>query len=163
MIKVGITGGIGSGKSVICQLFNRLGIPVYEADARAKALMTENQEIIDKLSSRFGSNIYKDGQLDRKMLAGIIFEDKQSIGFVNSLIHPAVEADFIAWSRQNQSEPYVIEEAALHFESGAYKNMNIMITVFAPAEIRLKPAAHQTKSTRKFVLPAIRSLPASRS
>ena len=80
-----------------------------------------------------------------------VFENKQAIGFVNSLIHPAVEADFIAWSRQYQSEPYVIEEAALHFESGAYKNMNIMITVFAPAEIRLKRVIQRDSATREQV------------
>lgn len=151
MIKVGITGGIGSGKSIICQIFNRLGPPVYDADARAKALMTENKEIIYKLSTRFGSNLYKNGQLDRKMLAGIIFEDKQAIGFVNSVIHPAVEADFTAWSLQYQSEPYVIEEAALHFESGAYKNMNVMIMVFAPVEIRLKRVIQRDSGTREQV------------
>lgn len=138
MIKIGITGGIGSGKSIVCEVFGLLGVSVYHADSRAKILMNEDDIIKNQLIAKFGQNLYKNDQLDRTMLAGIIFEDKSAVEFVNSLVHPAVGNDFDKWCLKHGDELYVIEEAALHFESDAYKRMDIMITIFAPEDMRIK-------------------------
>jgi dephospho-CoA kinase len=137
MIKVGITGGIGSGKSIVCEVFRTLGIHVYVADFKAKALMNTDPLIKRALIARFGETLYTSGQINRKLLAGIIFEDKEALEFVNSIVHPAVAMDFNLWSNQFKNEPYVIEEAALLYESGAFKMMDKMITVYAPAELRI--------------------------
>ena len=151
MIKVGITGGIGSGKSVICEAFNKLGVNIYDADIRAKALINENIQIRKKLVTRFGRSLYKNDQLDRSMLAGIIFDDKIALEFVNSIIHPAVGDDFRVWCKQHEHEPYIIEEAALLFESGAYKEMNKMVTVYAPEALRINRVLLRDKVTQEQV------------
>jgi dephospho-CoA kinase len=151
MIKVGITGGIGSGKSAVCEAFNKLGVNIYNADIRAKALINQNIQIREKLVTRFGRSLYKNDQIDRSMLAGIIFEDKTALEFVNSIIHPAVGDDFRAWCKQYEHEPYVIEEAALLFESGAYKKMNKMVTIYAPEELRINRVMLRDKVTREQV------------
>jgi dephospho-CoA kinase len=138
MIKIGITGGIGSGKSLVCDIFRKLGISVYNADSRAKIITNESTEIRNALIAKFGKEIFKNNQLNRSLLAEIIFKDKTALEYVNSLIHPAVRIDFGNWCKQHETEPYVIEEAALHFESGAYKEMDKMITIYAPEDIRIK-------------------------
>ena len=136
MIKVGVTGGIGSGKSMVCQVFANLGIPVYNADVRAKQLMNENTGIKEQLISKFGSMIYKLGRLDRALLASIIFSDKESLEFVNHLVHPVVGQDSEKWFLLHQNEIYCVKEAALFFETGTNHEMDLMVTVFAPEELR---------------------------
>ncbi len=138
MIKVGITGGIGSGKSLVCDIFRKLGIQVYVADDRAKTLMNSDHQIKGKLISKFGESLYKKDLLNRGLLAGIIFEDKVALDFVNSIVHPAVAVDFEEWCNLWKADSYVIEEAALLFESGAFKQMDKMITVYAPDDLRIK-------------------------
>jgi dephospho-CoA kinase len=138
MIKVGITGGIGSGKSIVCEVFRKFGTSIYNADSRAKTITNEDFGIRNQLTSKFGNEIFKNNQLDRSMLAEIIFKNKHALEFVNSVIHPAVGLDFHNWCKQHETEPYVIEEAALLFESGGYKEMDQMITVYAPETLRIK-------------------------
>ena len=138
MIKVGITGGIGSGKSIVCEIFRKLGISIYNADTRAKVITNEDADIRNQLIAKFGDAIFKNNQLNRSLLAQIIFKDKLALEFVNSIIHPAVRIDFYKWCKQHETESYVIEEAALLFESGGYKEMDQMITVFAPEMLRIK-------------------------
>lgn len=147
MIKVGITGGIGSGKSIVCEVFRQLGIHVYIADTMARALMNTDPKLMQALTLRFGKSLYKNGQLNRELLAGIVFENKEAIRFVNSIVHPAVAQDFEVWSHQFTNEPYIIEEAALLFESGAYKMMDKMITVYSPADIRVKRVMERDNAT----------------
>ncbi|HEY4788006.1 MAG TPA: dephospho-CoA kinase [Bacteroidales bacterium] len=151
MIKVGITGGIGSGKSTVCDVFRKLGIYVYVADERAKVLMNTDFQVKEKLISRFGQSIYSDNQLDRKLFAGVIFKDIKALEFVNSVVHPAVAIDFQKWSDEHKGEPYVLEEAALLFESGANKTMDKMITVYAPVDLRIKRAILRDGSTAALI------------
>ena len=151
MIKVGVTGGIGSGKSLVCEIFRKLGVNVYVADDRAKILINTDLQIKEKFTSRFGSSIYKNDQLDRGMLAGIIFDDRTALEFVNSLVHPAVTNDFYLWSARYEAEPYIVEEAALLYESGSYKGMDQMVTVYAPLDLRVTRAMMRDKSSADLV------------
>jgi dephospho-CoA kinase len=152
MIKVGVTGGIGSGKSMVCEVFARLGIRVYHADDQAKILMNDAIHIRQQLTEKFGQEIYKDNQLNRPLLANIIFNDKAAITFVNSIVHPAVADNFEAWCASEVPGPYVIEEAALLFESGAYNLMDKMVTVCAPFDVRLKRVMLRDNVTEEQVL-----------
>jgi dephospho-CoA kinase len=135
---LGITGGIGSGKSTICKVFKTLGVPVFEADLHAKKLINSNNEIRDGLQQLFGNNIYDENNLlNRSMLANLIFNDDNLLQKVNNLMHPAVRNDFIQWVEKQNSD-YVIHEAAILFESGFYKMMDFTVLVSAPKEMRIK-------------------------
>lgn len=137
MLKVGVTGGIGSGKSTVCSIFEQLGIPVYYADTKAKELMTTNPSLIAELKKTFGEDIYDaEGQLIRPLLAQIVFNDKTKLEKLNSLVHPAVKEGFKQWADE-QTSPYVIKEAALMFESGSYKDVDYIVTVSAPKNLRV--------------------------
>ena len=117
MMKVGITGGIGSGKSTVCRLFARLGVAVYDSDAGAKRLMTEDAELRRRITDRFGAEAYADGTLNRTYLAGRVFSEAQALADLNAIVHPAVRADFAAWAEQQEGD-YVILESALLFDAG---------------------------------------------
>ena len=145
MIRIGITGGIGSGKSLVCDIFRRLGIPVYVADTEAKLLMNNNLQTKQALVAKFGGKIYRNNLLNRELLAGIIFEDKTALDFVNAIVHPEVAIDFERWSNKQTGCSYVIEEAALLYESGAYKRMDKIITVYAPEDIRIERVAQRDR------------------
>ncbi len=135
-ITVGITGGIGSGKSTVCEIFKILGIPVFEADKVARNLMNENSEIRQNLVEWFGSEIYSGNQLNRKLLAELIFNDNSLLTKVNSLVHPIVRAEFEKW-KNSQNTVYSVYEAAILFESGFYKLMDFTILITAPEQIRI--------------------------
>ena len=136
-LKVGITGGIGSGKSTICRIFKILGVPVFEADLVAKQLLLTNIEIRNELIRLFGEGVYlEDGAVNRKKLAEIIFNDDVQLAKMNALVHPAVRNEFHEWVKQ-QNSSYVIHEAAILFESGFYKLMDFTILVSAPEEERI--------------------------
>ncbi len=134
---IGLTGGIGSGKSTVGKVFYELGIPVYNADTEANKLINSSPEIIRKLKKTFGEDIYdKKNNLERKKLANIIFNDKKMLNKVNSIVHPAVKKDFLKWVSE-QTSKYVIKEAAILFESGSYKEVDKIITVIAPKNIKI--------------------------
>jgi len=135
--KVGITGGIGAGKSIICRIFAVLGVPVYDADARAKWLMNHDPALKEKLIALLGSNAYlPDKTLNRLYLAELVFSDPHVLQQINALVHPRVGEDFQSWHNK-QVFPYVLKEAALLFESGSYKDLDTIITVTAPLELRI--------------------------
>lgn len=137
-IKVGVTGGIGAGKSTVCEMFMVLGIPVYNADNRAKALMTKDDGLVNDMIDAFGHDSYnEDGSLNRKYLSDRIFHEKSELSKINALVHPRVARDFNIWVDSQSEAPYVIEEAALLFESGSYKAMDKIITVTAPLQQRI--------------------------
>jgi dephospho-CoA kinase len=138
MIKIGLTGGIGSGKSYVCEIFRRLGVPVYNADERSKYLLNNNRELIEKVSEIFGEQAYENNELNRKYIASIVFNDSEKLQQLNQVSHPAVEQDFNIWCVQYNEKDYVIQEAAVLFESGAYKMMHKNILVAAPIDIRIK-------------------------
>ena len=150
-ITVGITGGIGSGKSTVCKVFRWLSIPVFEADLVAKELINTDTKIREGLIDLFGSDIYsRDATLDRKKLAGYIFNNDIQLQKVNALIHPVVRAEFLKWTKE-QTAPYVIHEAAILFESGFYKMMDFTILVSAPEEERIERVRRRDRSTEEQV------------
>ena len=137
MLKIGLTGGIGSGKSTVAKIFETLGIPVYYADAEAKRLMNSNELLKATIRQHFGDAAYKNGELDRKHLADIVFNDPEKLELLNALIHPVTISDAEQWM-QRQTAPYGIKEAALLFESGAAENLDFIIGVYAPQALRIK-------------------------
>jgi dephospho-CoA kinase len=144
MIKVGITGGIGSGKTTICEVFKTLGVPVFHADTVAKQLQDSDPEIKDGLRSLFGKKIYSlEGRLNRPKLAKLIFGDKQLLEKVNSVIHPKVRKSFIDWSNVNKDYFYGLYEAAILFESGYYKDCDFNILVIADESLRIDRVAER--------------------
>lgn len=137
MLKIGLTGGIGSGKSVVAKIFSVLGIPIYSADEASKRLMVEDEVLKSAITYHFGSAAYTDGILNRHFLADLVFNDSEKLSLLNSLVHPATIADAAAWM-QKQVAPYIIKEAALIFESGSNKSLDYIIGVDAPEEVRVK-------------------------
>ncbi len=136
-IWVGITGGIGSGKSTVCQFFRILGIPVYSADDRAKWLMSNDPELKSILSKEFGEETYlSDGTLNRNFLAKKVFSDPEKVKKINSIVHPAVGNDFKSWA-DYQTAPYLLKEAALLFETGSADDLDKVINVSSPLKIRM--------------------------
>ncbi len=150
MIKVGITGGIGSGKSTVAKVFEVLGIPVYYADDAAKRLMNEDELLKTELQELFGKETYIDGKLNRKYLADLVFNDEEKLSLLNSIIHPATLRDSDQWMTQ-QSTPYAIKEAALIFESGAQEHLDYVIGVSAPLPARLQRVMKRDHVTREEV------------
>ena len=137
LLKIGITGGIGSGKSTVAKMFETLGIPVFYADTRAKILMDENEELKEKIQENFGKDTYVYGKLDRKHLSSIIFNDSKKLALLNSFVHPATIKDADDWMKQQKTH-YAIKEAALIFESGAQEYLDYVIGVYSPTTIRIQ-------------------------
>ena len=134
---IGITGGIGSGKSTVARIFEILGIPVYYADDRAKSLMAVKPELVSKIKNAFGENAYlEDSQLNREYLSKEVFSDPEKVKTINSLVHPVVRKDFIHWAK-TQKSAYVLKEAALIFETEGEKNLDFVINVSAPLKMRV--------------------------
>jgi dephospho-CoA kinase len=139
MLKVGLTGGIGSGKSIVCKIFSILGIPVYQADTAAKNLYDTDDELRNGVKSLFGEHLYASGTLDRRKLASIIFADNENLKKINELVHPAVKRDFLEYlSRLPASTPYVIHEAAILFEAKIESMFDVIINVYAPENVRIE-------------------------
>lgn len=137
MIRIGITGGIGSGKSTICRAFSVLGVAVYDSDSRARRLMHTNPEVVAAILKLFGDNAYIQGVLNRSYIAEQVFHQPDLREKLNHIVHPAVAKDFDTWAECQQGH-YVIEEAAILFESGAYRNMDAVVTVSTPEEQRIR-------------------------
>lgn len=137
MLRVGLTGGMGSGKSVVARLFHVLGVPVFEADAEAKALMQHAKGVRDAVIARFGAAVYPNGELDRARLASAAFGDDEEIAAINAIVHPAVRKAFAAWAIE-QDTPYVVMEAAIMAENEGYRSFDRVITVSCPEAIRIQ-------------------------
>lgn len=150
MKRIGLTGGIGSGKTYVAQFFEKKGIPVYYSDNRAKQLMIANDEIRLKISSIFGSEGYKNGQLNRSYLAQSIFSNHNLKEKLNNIVHPIVRKDFDNWCSQ-QSSSILINEAAILFETGSYKSFDYTILVTAPLTLRIQRIIQRDNTTKKDV------------
>ena len=138
-MKVGVTGGIGTGKSLVCKLFQLLQIPVYNADRRARYLMENNSMLKEKISESFGTSIYStDGMLNRGQLSSIVFANPEKLNTLNAAVHPFVAADYQLWNQENLSAPFTIREAAIMIESGLYKDLDKIIVVDAPQSLRIQ-------------------------
>ena len=137
MYRVGLTGGIGSGKSTVARILETLGIPVYYADDAAKTIMNTDAGLRQQIILHFGEASYAEGQLQRKYLADIVFNEPEKLALLNSLIHPVTIRHSEQWFRR-QSAPYAVREAALLFESGASENLEFIIGVYAPKQLRMQ-------------------------
>lgn len=138
-LQIGITGGIGSGKSIVCKIFQTLGVPIYDADSRAKYLMTTDGILMSQIRKEFGDLSYDSlGQVNRQYLAANVFGHAAKLERLNELVHPRVGEDYTNWTRKHADKGYVIKEAALLFETGSHQHMDKIIVVFSPLELRLK-------------------------
>ena len=138
MLKVGITGGIGSGKSTVSRFFSELGVPVYDSDQRAKSLMQHDDSIIIKIKKEFGDDSYLNNVLNRSHIAEIVFKNELKLKQLNAIVHPVVRTDFNNWLSQNSNARFIIKEAAIMIESGAYKDLDKLIVVNANREQKIK-------------------------
>ncbi|MEP0365400.1 MAG: dephospho-CoA kinase [Cyclobacteriaceae bacterium] len=154
--QIGITGGIGAGKSVVTKIFSTLGIPIYDADSRAKALMNSKTELIGEIKNIFGEQAYVKGQLDRSYVAKRAFENKELLNSLNGVVHPAVRMDYGSWIEAHQDASFTLKEAALLFETGQYKDLDKTILVVAPKEMRIKRVvardAHRAAADVKAII-----------
>lgn len=160
MLKVGITGGIGSGKTTVCQIFEKLGVPVYYADQRAKELMEDDPQLRAEIKQEFGNDVYDaEGKLDRKKLAEIVFNNEEKLLKLNSMVHPAVFRDNQSWNEvlAKKGYPYTIKEAALLVETGSYRTLDKLIVVSAPEEDRIKRVMARDGSTQEQVVARIKA------
>jgi dephospho-CoA kinase len=153
---IGLTGGIGSGKTTIANHFLAAGIPVYIADDEARKIM-QSTEIIAQIKETFGTSIFENDILNREKLAAIVFGNPKKLEKLNSIIHPAVKQHFDKWVLNHKKFPFVIYEAAILFESGSYKNCDLIITVTAPIETRIQRVIQRDGTTRENVLKRINS------
>jgi dephospho-CoA kinase len=151
MLKIGLTGGIGSGKTTVAQIFEVLAIPVYYADKEAKELMNWDPELKKQIISSFGSEVYKDGVLDRSFLGGMVFADAKKLSLLNSFVHPVTFRHASTWM-QNQKTPYAVKEAALIFEAGLESFFDYIIGVTAPESLRLERVMNRDGSSKESVL-----------
>jgi len=154
MIKVGLTGGIGSGKSTVAEYFRALGIPVYVADIEARALMDTSKSIKKKLIKAFGAVAYNNGELNRQYLAHLVFNNNEKLKIINSIIHPKVAKHFSKWLKK-QEAPYCIQENAIIFENEKADQFDFIISVTAPQEIRIDRVVKRDHTTKEQVLTRI--------
>lgn len=150
-LKIGLTGNIGSGKSLVARIFEVLKIPVYFADVEAKNIL-DSTEVMAEIIKLFGSNLIVNNSVDKKALAQIVFSDKSKLKQLNQIIHPAVRENFTSWAEVQDTSPYVIYEAAILHESGHYQNMDKTIVVSAKRELRLKRVMQRDNATEEMVI-----------
>ncbi|MET0394735.1 MAG: dephospho-CoA kinase [Chitinophagaceae bacterium] len=152
MLRIGLTGGIGSGKSTVARIFEILGVPVYYADDAAKRLMEEDELVRAAVTEHFGSESYNDRQLNRTYLSSLVFGNPEKLALLNSLTHPATIRDADDWMAARLSFPYIIKEAALIFESGSSGSLDYIIGVSAPAALRIRRTMERSGITREEVI-----------
>ncbi len=148
---VGLTGGIGSGKSTVANMFRELGVPVYDSDEEAKKLMVSSKEVKEAIIALLGKEAYKDDVLDRAFIAGKVFSDPKLLKKLNAIVHPAVRAHFLKWA-QKKAVPYVIQESALIFENGSQDKYDFTILITSPKEIRLQRVKNRDGVSEQQVL-----------
>lgn len=154
MITIGLTGGIGSGKSFVAERFTAMGVPCYDCDSHAKQLNDTNPQIISAITERYGQQAYADGKLDRRFLAARIFADKAELQWIDDLVHPIVRTDFAAWHDSQKSDIVVVESAIL-FEGGLRGLCNAVVAVVAPLDVRIARVMNRDGATREQVMQRI--------
>ena len=155
MLKVGLTGGIGSGKTTVAQIFEVLSIPVYYADTAARALMNQDPELKEKITASFGTDAYKKGELNRSYLGSVVFRDTEKLNLLNSIVHPVTIRQSENWMN-SQKTPYAIKEAALIFEAGLDKHLDYIIGVTAPESLRIQRVVERDHIPMEKVLDRMR-------
>jgi len=148
---IGLTGGIGSGKTTIANYFNEMGVPVYIADDAGKKVM-QFESVKHQIKETFGAELFQNDILNRSKLAEIVFNNAQKLAQLNNIVHPAVKNDFKEWLQENKHYAYIVYEAAILFESGRYKDCDVIVTVTAPEEIRIERVLKRDNTTREQVL-----------
>lgn len=151
MMKVGVTGGIGSGKTTVCKLFETLGVPIYYADSRAKWLMANDPQVREQLVEAFGTETFADGVLNRPYLSSLVFSNPDKLAELNAIVHPAVFRDGTDWEAKHTDFPYTIKEAALMFETGSYRLLDKIIVVTAPIHVRVERVVQRDATTEQAV------------
>lgn len=152
MLKVGVTGGIGSGKSIVCEVFKTLGIAVFNSDDEAKHIINDDEGVIAKVKVLLGNEVYNNGVLDRKKVATVVFNDKTKLEQLNAIVHPAVGVAFNSFCEKHKNDKFVIKEAAILFESGANKGLDSIIVVTAPDNVRVKRVVLRDKVSEEEVM-----------
>ena len=137
MLRVGVTGGIGSGKSTVCEMFAQLGVSLYDCDSQAKRLMSESEAVRSQIIETFGEDAYLNGELNRAFLAERVFGDAEQLALLNGIVHPAVREDFRSWCEEHQTEQYVMIESAILFDAGFESEVDVVLAVLAPRELRV--------------------------
>ena len=158
MKKIGITGGIGSGKTTVCEIFKLLGVSVFHADEEARILQNNDLQIKKHLIELFGEHIYSpDGMLDRNKLAEVVFKDTKALAKVNAIIHPAVRQSFLKWAENHQAVPYVLYEAAVLFESGYASDFDRNILILADEKVRIERLIMRYQTSEELVKERIKN------
>ncbi len=157
MLKVGLTGGIGSGKSIVSKIFSILGVHVFHSDEVSRELMDHDPEIIKKVSAIFGNDIYRNGVVDRKTISEAVFTDKKALEKLNAVIHPAVQKAFSGWLEGCINAPYIIKESAIIFESGTDRELDYVIMVSAPEALRASRVIERDGTSKEEVVRRMRN------
>jgi dephospho-CoA kinase len=157
MLKLGITGGIGSGKSTVCDIFKQLGVPVYNADERAKALVDTNSEIKLKIIAEFGEDSFINNIYNRSYIASIVFNDPLKLSVLNSIIHPAVLKDWEDYCKIHKDKKYIVKEAAIMLETDSKNSIDRIVLVYAPLVLRKMRLKHRNPNNYKEILKRIES------
>lgn len=153
---IGLTGGIGSGKTMVANYIKSLGIPVYIADDEAKKIM-KTEEVIDKIRFAFGKDIIENNTVNREKLSKLVFDNPENLQRLNTIIHPLVKKHFEYWLKNYNNFPFVVKEAAILFESGSYKYCNSIITITSPLETRIQRVIVRDKTSRESILKRIQN------
>ncbi|MAZ01209.1 MAG: dephospho-CoA kinase [Flavobacteriales bacterium] len=156
MKQVGLTGGIGSGKTYVSRVFAKLGIPVFNSDIQAKKLMSSNSILINSLKQKFGDDIYNKNKINRERIRNIIFKDQNALKLINDIVHPFVNQNFNDWTN-NQDADYVVKEAAILFETGGYKLLDCNILVYSPINLNIERVMLRDKLDKDKVIEIINS------
>jgi dephospho-CoA kinase len=151
-LNIGVTGGIGSGKSTVCKIIEALGYPVFYSDLESKKLMLENSSVIQEVKNLFGDAAYLDGKLNRTFLASKVFRDKSLLTKLNNIIHPAVREEFAQFSKKNTEKSLIFNEAAILFETGAFRNFDFNILVVAPKDSRISRIMNRDNATEEQII-----------
>jgi len=157
-LRIGITGGMGAGKSTMCKIFGQLGVSIYDADSRAKFIMSNNQELKKAITANFGWDAYtRKDELNREYLAKVVFNNEEKLELLNNLVHPAVKNDYEQWAQEHRDEPYSLKEAALLFESMSYKTLHKVIVIASPIETRIERIMKRDHVKREDILKRIQN------
>jgi dephospho-CoA kinase len=157
-LRIGITGGMGAGKSTICKIFGQLDVPIYDADSRAKWLMSNDKELRKAITDNFGWDSYtRKDELNREYLGKVVFNNEEQLKILNSIVHPAVMKDYEIWTLEHKNKPYSLKEAALLFESESYKSLHKVIVVTSPIETRIGRIIKRDHVKREDILKRIQN------
>jgi dephospho-CoA kinase len=155
MLKVGVTGGIGSGKSLVCSIISAMGFPVYNADLEARTIVNTDPVVIGAIINLFGEGVYENGQLDRKKVGALVFSNPALLNQLNMIVHPAVARHFDQWVEQHEHRALVVKETAILFESGAYRGVDRIVAVTAPLDLRIRRVVERDSISPEEVMKRI--------